>query len=80
MRGRRVGPDSLRLNGQVIDPQASYRITVNSFLASGGDNFILLKQGREARVGIMDVDALERHVQAAGAVAPGPLDRIKRLP
>ena len=29
--------------------------------------------------GMMDIDALERYVQAAGSVAPGALDRIKRL-
>src|SRR6185295_2896760 len=78
--GQRVVGETLLLNGRPIDPNASYRVTINSFLAGGGDNFTLFKQGREVRTGMMDVDALERYVQAAGNVAPGPLDRIKRLP
>jgi len=78
--GQRVVADTMRLNGQAIDPNASYRVTMNSFLASGGDNFTLFKQGRDARTGMMDIDAVERYVRAAGSVAPGTLDRIKRLP
>jgi 5'-nucleotidase len=78
--GQRVVADSVRLNGQALDPNASLRVTVNSFLASGGDNFTLFKQGQHARTEMMDIDALERYVRAAGSVAPGTLDRIKRLP
>jgi 5'-nucleotidase len=78
--GERVVPESLRLNGRPIDPAATYRVTVNGFLASGGDNFTAFKQGREARTGMMDIDALERFVQSAGTLAPRPLERIRRLP
>jgi 5'-nucleotidase len=78
--GQRVVADSLRLNDRTIDPNATYRVTVNSFLASGGDNFTLFKQGGDARVGMMDIDALERYVQSAGTVAPGTSARIQRLP
>jgi 5'-nucleotidase len=77
--GQRVVPGSLRLNGQAIDPQASVRVTVNSFLAAGGDNFSVLKQGRDLRTGAMDIDALELYVKANPTLAPGPLDRISRL-
>ena len=31
----------------LIDPAASYRVTVNSFLADGGDSFVELKNGHE---------------------------------
>ncbi len=33
------------LNGVAMDPTATYRVTVNSFLADGGDNFVVLKEG-----------------------------------
>ncbi|MEO3747189.1 ExeM/NucH family extracellular endonuclease [Plantactinospora sp. B5E13] len=33
---------SMKLGGTPIDPAATYRVTVNSFLASGGDNFATL--------------------------------------
>ncbi|MFJ8583018.1 5'-nucleotidase C-terminal domain-containing protein, partial [Micromonospora sp. NPDC093277] len=36
---------SVNLNGTPLDPSGSYRVTVNSFLASGGDNFTTLGGG-----------------------------------
>jgi len=77
--GQRVLADSLRLNGQPVAGDATLRITVNSFIASGGDNFTLLRQGRDSRTGMMDVDALEAFVKANPTVAPGTLNRITRL-
>jgi 5'-nucleotidase len=77
--GERVVPGSLRLNGAPIEPQQRVRVTVNSFLAGGGDNFTALKEGAEVRTGLMDIDALEAHVQRAGTIAPGVLDRIRRV-
>jgi 5'-nucleotidase len=78
--GQRVIAESMRLNGQAIDAQARYRISVNHFLAEGGDNFTLFRQAQEPRTGMMDIDALERYMQGAGVVAPGKLDRVRRLP
>lgn len=77
--GQRVVPGSLRLNGQPIWPGDTVRVTVNSFLASGGDSFTVLKQGREPRTGMMDVDALEAYVKANPTLVPQPLNRIARL-
>jgi 5'-nucleotidase len=77
--GQRVVPGSVRLDGQPLDPNASYRVTVNSFMAGGGDNLVVLRQGREAVTGLMDVDAFEAHVKANPALAPGALDRIVRI-
>jgi 5'-nucleotidase len=77
--GQRVVPGSVRLQGQALDPSANYRVTVNAFLAGGGDKFLVLKQGRDLRTGIMDVDALEQFVKNNPTLAPAPLDRIARL-
>jgi 5'-nucleotidase len=78
--GERIVPGSLRLNGAVIEPQQHLRVTINSFLASGGDNFTVFQHdGQDARTGMMDIDALERFVAAQGTVAPGALDRIGRV-
>ncbi len=77
--GQRVVPGSLRLNLQPIAADARLRITVNSFLASGGDNFTLLRQGADKRTGMMDIDAFEAYVKANPTIAPGTLDRIARL-
>jgi 5'-nucleotidase len=77
--GQRVVPGSVTLDGQPIDPDARVRVTVNHFLAAGGDNFGVLKQGREATTGMMDIDAFEAYVKSHPALAPGALDRIVRL-
>jgi 5'-nucleotidase len=77
--GQRVVPGSVRLNGQPLDPAASLRVTVNGFLAGGGDSFPVLKEGRDRVTGIMDVDALELYVKANPTLTPGTLDRIARL-
>jgi 5'-nucleotidase len=77
--GQRVLPGSVTLDGQPIDPNASVRVTVNSFLAAGGDNFSVLKQGRGVATGMMDIEAFEAYVKAHPLLAPGPLDRIVRL-
>ena len=77
--GQRVVPGSVKLAGRPLEPAAGYRVTVNAFMAGGGDGFLVLKDGRERRTGMMDVDALELYVKAHPTLAPGPLDRIARL-
>ena len=47
------------LNGVAIDPATSYSVTVNSFLASGGDNFREFADGTgKATVGVTDLQAM----------------------
>jgi len=77
--GQRVVPGSVILNGQAVQPTDSVRVTVNSFVAGGGDNFAIFKEARNPRTGAMDVDALEAYVRNNPAVQPGALDRILRL-
>ena len=77
--GQRVLAGSVRLNGQPIDAAASYRVTVNHFVAAGGDGFVLFKQGQTQTTGIMDVDALELFVKNNPGLVPGPLNRITRV-
>jgi 2',3'-cyclic-nucleotide 2'-phosphodiesterase (5'-nucleotidase family) len=45
--GSRVDPATIKINGTTVDPAASYRVTVNSFLADGGDGFTELKNGSD---------------------------------
>ena len=49
-------------SGNVLDPAATYRVTVNSFMASGGDNFLVLPSGTNRVVGAVDLDALVDYV------------------
>ena len=48
--GDRVDPASITLGGVPVSPTGRYRVTVNSFLADGGDGFTVLRAGhRPAR-------------------------------
>ena len=76
----KINPDNIRIDGVVVDPAASYRITVNSFMADGGDNFLVLPLGTNRLGGAQDSDALEAYFATNSPVAPGLLDRILRLP
>ena len=50
---------SMTLNGKPIRPDARYRVSVNNFLASGGDGFSALIQGTDTFDAGLDLDALE---------------------
>jgi 5'-nucleotidase len=53
----------VRQNGTPIDPSATYSVTVNSFMAAGGDNFTVLPTGTNQVGGPIDLDALIAHVE-----------------
>ncbi len=48
--------------GKVLDPMREYRVTVNSFMASGGDSFSTFLKGRAPLGGAQDIDALVAHM------------------
>jgi 5'-nucleotidase len=77
--GERIIAERMSLNGQRIDPAASYRVTVNNFLSVGGDGFTVLTQGTAPQIGIYDIDALHAYFQANSPVAPATADRIQRV-
>ena len=69
------------LNGVALDPAALYRVTVNSFLADGGDGYTVLTSGTNRVPGNVDTDAFENFLNAnPGGITPGPQNRITRLP
>ncbi len=77
--GQRVDPTGIRLNGAVVVPGDRYRIAVNDFIAPGGDNFTVLRRGTDPVGFGTDVDLLERYFKEHVPVAPGPLNRIRRV-
>jgi 5'-nucleotidase len=78
--GSKVDTASIMINGVPIDPNGSYRVTVNSFLADGGDGFAVLTQGTDRLGGEVDTDAFEKYFAANSPVAPGPQNRITTVP
>jgi 5'-nucleotidase len=78
--GDKIDAASIMINGDDLDPVASYRVTVNSFLADGGDNFSVLTEGTDRLGGEIDLDALVTFFEAHSPIGPGPKDRITMLP
>ncbi|MDO8401637.1 MAG: bifunctional metallophosphatase/5'-nucleotidase [Bradyrhizobium sp.] len=77
--GDRVAADSMSLHGARIDPATAYRITVNNFLAVGGDGFTVFTEGLAPQVGVYDVDALYAYFRANSPIAPATGNRIVRM-
>jgi 5'-nucleotidase len=81
--GSKVVFESISLNGQPLERDKRYRVTVNSFLADGGDGFSILRSGVQREGGVLDLDALETWLAANAMLtkpfAPPLLTRIKRL-
>jgi 5'-nucleotidase len=71
---------NMALNGTAMSDATSYRVTMNSFLATGGDNFTVFNQGTDTLGGDQDVDALEAYIKASGTLVPPATNRITALP
>jgi 5'-nucleotidase len=77
----KVVTGSVQVDGAPLVEADTYRVTVNSFLADGGDSFPVLTQGTDRLGGAVDLDALTAYLEAAGGpVAPPALDRIDVQP
>lgn len=76
----RVVTDTIKLNGEAIDPGKTYRVAMNEFLAGGGDGFAALGEGTNKLVGASDLDLfnayLAAHSTASAPLAPPATDRI----
>jgi 5'-nucleotidase len=75
--GTRIVDGSLAFDGVAVDPASTYRVTVNNFLAGGGDGFSVLKGGTNAVTGPIDLDALVDYLGASSPVSAPSLDRIR---
>ncbi|WP_437997105.1 bifunctional metallophosphatase/5'-nucleotidase [Sorangium sp. So ce185] len=78
--GAKVDIASIRIGGVPIEAARTYRVTVNSFLATGGDGFTVLNDGADRLGGALDLDALRDYFAARSPVAPPALDRITIVP
>lgn len=76
----RVVTDSIKLGGKALDPNATYRVAMNSFLAGGGDGFAELGKGTKPLVGSDDLKAFNEYLTANSSadkpIAPPKADRI----
>ncbi|WP_432248958.1 bifunctional metallophosphatase/5'-nucleotidase [Streptomyces sanyensis] len=76
----RVVADSVRLNGEALDPSGTYRVAMNEFLAGGGDGFTVFKEHTNKLVGASDLELLNTYLNtnssAEAPIAPPAADRI----
>lgn len=75
--GERV--QGITLNGAPLDNAGRYRVVMNDFLASAGDNFSAFNEGADVVGGDNYVDALIAYLAGNSPVAPPATDRITRL-
>ncbi|WP_018807190.1 bifunctional metallophosphatase/5'-nucleotidase [Salinispora arenicola] len=75
--GTRVVRGSLTFADVPVDTGSTYRITVNNFLAGGGDGFSVLTDGTNRATGQIDLDALVAYLTATSPVSAPTLDRIR---
>ncbi len=77
--GQRIVAGSMTLNGAPIEFDKTYRITVNNFMASGGDNFTVLAHGTNVQAGEIDSVVAKLYFRVKGIVSAPSLDRIARV-
>jgi 5'-nucleotidase len=77
--GERIIAERMTLNGATIAPSARYRVTVNNYLAEGGDGFAAFTRGADPRTGIYDVDALYEYFRGNSPIGPASGGRISRM-
>ena len=67
---------SVTLDGEPLDPTASYTVAANSFLAAGGDNFLTFREGTDKRdTGKIDLQSMVDWFDANGTATPDQAQR-----
>jgi 5'-nucleotidase len=51
-------------DGSTLDPNATYTVAVNGFLATGGDGFTVFEEGQNVQTVGGDLEALEAYIQS----------------
>ena len=62
---------SITVDGKALDPAATYRVATNSFLATGGDSFVVFTEGKNSKdTGLSDLDAWTDYIKAETPISP----------
>jgi len=69
--GHRVA--EVRTDGRPIDRSKRYTVTVNSFLAGGGEKFTVLMNGTDQREGAIDLDVLIAYLASSERPVSAPV-------
>ena len=76
-KGQRVV--NIQIGQKPLELTHAYHVTMNSFLASGGDGFSQFKQAPTVSGGELDVDALSEYLRQHPGIKPPATDRIRML-
>jgi 5'-nucleotidase len=70
----------IKVAGVVLNPTDSVRVTMNNFLATGGDGFTTFNGGTNALGGAQDIDAFTDYLASnASGIAPPVVNRISPI-
>ena len=84
-----AAPNVIVSGGVVLHPSDTYRVTVNNFMATGGDGFTVLLGGSNVLGGAQDIDALVAYLASGYKTPLAPynqadpvlnIPRVTRLP
>ncbi|KAA8734807.1 bifunctional metallophosphatase/5'-nucleotidase [Acinetobacter qingfengensis] len=68
---------NIKISGIPLDENKIYRVTANKFLAEGGNNFSIFKQGQDRVESGLDIDALVNYIKANSPISAPKTTRIK---
>jgi len=67
---KRGTAEDVMIGDAPIDLGKAYRVVTNSFMASGGDGYAMLKGVPQLDTGFVDADSLREYIEKAGKVRP----------
>ena len=68
--------ENVKVGSASIDPNKSYRVVTNNFVAAGGDGYKMLKGLPKEDTGFVDADAFREYVAYKKQVSPKVEGRI----
>ncbi len=78
-KSRRVDPASIMIDGRRLVPEQQYRVAINEFIATGGDNFSTLTRGSGVTTIGLDLDIFLAYLAKHSPLEAPPLNRIRRI-
>jgi 5'-nucleotidase len=76
----RIVAGSLMIDNTPVTPGGSYRVSMNNFMADGGDGYTVFRDQCTAPLGgEVDIDAFARYLGANSPLAPPVLNRIVKV-
>jgi 5'-nucleotidase len=68
----------VKIGDKPLDPAATYTVAVNDFMANGGDDFTMLREGSNVfNTGISITDLLQQYIKVHSPFAPTANGRVK---